>query len=218
MGGGKKIGRVKDLETEKSKEEKKKEEKPKHAEKAAEVRALVRVANTDLLGEKKIGEAIRGIRGVSYTFAKAVVVAANLPFDAKLSSLNPQQIENIEQILKNPEQFGIPTYLLNRRKEPESGKNIHLVGQDLMTQMRFDVQKQVDLKTYKGFRHMLGQPVRGQRTRAHFRAKGRVVGVMRKAVAAAMGKTVEAAKTGTTVPAVTPTVPVKTEKKIEEKK
>ncbi len=217
MGGGKKIGRIKDKETAKAEEEKKKEEKPKHVEKKVEARALVRVANTDLMGDKKVGEAIRGIKGISYTFARALIHAANIPFDVKLSTLKPEQLQKLEEIIKNPENFGIAPYILNRRKDPEVGKDVHLIGQDLTAQMRFDVQKQVDLKTYKGFRHMLGQPVRGQRTRAHFRAKGRVVGVMRKAVAAAMGKTGEAPKGGAGAPPAGGATPAKVEKKEEKK-
>ena len=34
------------------------------------------------------------------------------------------------------------------------------------------------IKSYKGWRHAMGQPVRGQRTRSHFR-KGSSVGVIK---------------------------------------
>ena len=63
----------------------------------------------------------------------------------------------------------------------------------LETAKKFDIQRMVDLKTYKGIRHMLGLPVRGQRTRSSFR-KGRVVGVVRKAVKLAMKKAEEEGK------------------------
>lgn len=188
MGSGKR-GKVKDVEKLKAEAKKKEEkkEKPK-VEKKIEPREIVRVAGTDLIGSKKVVEAIKGIKGVSHTFAKAVIVAANFPLDAKLSSLSEQQIEKLEQVIKNPSQFGIPAYLLNRRRDYETGKDLHLTGQDFSVQQKFDIQKQVDLKTYRGWRHMLGQPVRGQRTRSHFRSKGRVVGVMRKAIRIQMRK------------------------------
>lgn len=194
MGSGKR-GRVKDVDSAKAKqeEEKKKEEKSK-AEKKAEPRAIVRVAGTDLNGEKQIVHAIKGIKGIGHTFAVAACYAAGLPLHEKLSSLSETQIEKIEEVIRNPTKFGMPTFLINRRKEPATGQNVHLIGQDLTVQQRFDVQREINLKTYRGYRHMLGQPVRGQRTRAHFRGKGRVVGVMRKAVRAQMGKTEEGAK------------------------
>ena len=45
-------------------------------------------------------------------------------------------------------------------------------------QNEFDIRRLKKIKSYKGIRHSLGQPVRGQRTKAHFR-KGRAVGVKR---------------------------------------
>ena len=40
------------------------------------------------------------------------------------------------------------------------------------------MKTQKKIKGYKGIRHMLGQPVRGQRTRGNFRKnKGKVMGV-----------------------------------------
>jgi ribosomal protein S13 len=33
------------------------------------------------------------------------------------------------------------------------------------------------MKSYKGIRHSAGQPVRGQRTRSHFRAKKKATGL-----------------------------------------
>jgi small subunit ribosomal protein S13 len=62
----------------------------------------------------------------------------------------------------------------------ESGIDMHMSGSDVDVTRKFDVQRMVDKKTYKGVRHMLGLPVRGQRTKSSFR-KGRTVGVVRKA-------------------------------------
>ena len=45
----------------------------------------------------------------------------------------------------------------------------------------FDIRRMKKVRSYKGIRHLQGQPVRGQRTRAHFR-KGRSVGVTRAKV------------------------------------
>ena len=33
------------------------------------------------------------------------------------------------------------------------------------------------MRSYKGIRHIQGQPVRGQRTRSHFRVRGKSTGV-----------------------------------------
>ena len=44
-----------------------------------------------------------------------------------------------------------------------------------------DIKMLKKIKSYKGIRHSLGLPVRGQRTRSNFRKnKGKVMGVKRK--------------------------------------
>jgi small subunit ribosomal protein S13 len=92
--------------------------------------------------------------------------------------LSQEEIEKIEDCLKNPAKYNIPSFLFNRRRDPESGLDMHLVGPDVDIFRSMDIKREIELKTYKGFRHMYGQPVRGQRTRSHFR-HGRTVGVLR---------------------------------------
>jgi small subunit ribosomal protein S13 len=200
MGGSGK--KVKDLDKPKE-EEKPEEEKKKHFEKKDVARALVRVANTDLDGDKSVLIAISNIRGIGQTLAKAICTVGGFDARKKLSSFSEGEIQKLEEVIRNPEKFGVPTYFLNRRKDPEVGSDRHLIGPDLTVRQKFDIQKYIDLKTYRGWRHIFGQPVRGQRTKAHFRTKGRVVGVMRKSVMAQMGKTGEAAKTAA-APAAAP--------------
>jgi len=173
------------------------EKKPKPAEAGEkDLRAIVRVAGADLDGEKPIWRAIMGIKGVSYSLTKGIVSAAGIDYNIKLGSLNEQQLQKLEQVIKNPENFGIPVWALNRRRDIETGKDMHLTGADLDMRRKFDVKRYIDLKTYRGMRHMLGLPVRGQRTRSTFR-KGRVVGVIRKSALPTTGAAQAAATTGT---------------------
>jgi len=176
------VSRVKDVEKKEEEEEKKKKEKPKEElkkpKKAEKVEGIVRILNTDLDANKNILYGLTGIKGVSYTFSKAVIAALGLDAYRKLGSLNPEEIEKIEDCLKNPAKYNIPPFLFNRRKDPETGLDTHLIGSDVDIARSFDIKREIELKTYKGFRHMYGQPVRGQRTRSHFR-HGRTVGVLR---------------------------------------
>jgi len=158
------------------KEEKKVEKKPVVKR---EVKLVVRVANTDLDGEKKLRNALLGIKGISHAMSKAICLAAGFDPNVKLGSLSEEEIAKLEDVIKDPIKYGIPSWLLNRRREPETGKDLHLVGSDLEIARKFDIQKMIELKTYKGVRHMYGLPVRGQRTRSSFR-KGKTVGVVKK--------------------------------------
>jgi len=177
------------------KEAKKEEKKEAKApiEKKVEISAIIRVAGTDLNGEKKLINAIRGIKGVSHAMARAICTATSFDPNVKLGSLTPQEMEKLESVIKDPLSYGIPTWYVNRRKDPETGKDVYLSGSDLDVARKFDIQKMVDMKSYKGVRHMLGLPVRGQRTRSSFR-KGRVVGVVRKAIKIALAKADEEKK------------------------
>jgi small subunit ribosomal protein S13 len=165
----------------------KKPVKPVRVERQVDVRTITRVAGADLDGEKPLARAIKGIKGVSYTIGKAICNVSGFDPKRKLGSLNESEIKKLEDIIKNPANYALPAWILNRRKDRESGRDMHLSGPDLDVAKKFDIQKEIDLKTYKGFRHMLGQPVRGQRTRGHFRT-GKEVGVVRKAVRAVMTK------------------------------
>ncbi len=175
------ISRVKDEKVEK---EEKKEERPKKEEKkeVVKTKVIVRIANTDLDGEKRLAYALKGVKGIGFTMAKAICKAAGLDPSRKLSSLNESEIEKLEDVILNPSKYGIPSYLFNRRKDLESGKDLHLIGSDLEVVKKFDIERYINLKTYRGWRHMLGQPVRGQSTRSHFRERGKIVGVTKKAI------------------------------------
>jgi small subunit ribosomal protein S13 len=177
------VTRVKEPEKEKIKEEKEKKE-GKKVEKAEKPKLVVRVANTDLDGNKQLAYALTGIKGVGYMMAKAICIASGLDPRRKLNTLSNEEIELLEKVIRSPQDYGVPSFLLNRRKDLETGKDLHLVGSELEIATKFDIQRQIELKTYRGWRHMLGQPVRGQRTRSHFRQRGRVVGVMKKTVKA----------------------------------
>jgi small subunit ribosomal protein S13 len=168
-------------------EKPKKEKVEKKVVGKKEVKVVVRVMNTDLDGEKPLKNALLGIKGISHAMSKAVCLAAGFDPNIKLGSLTENEIAKLEAVIKEPKKYGIPAWMLNRRKEPETGADFHLVGADLEIARKFDIQKMIELKTYKGFRHMLGLPVRGQRTRSSFR-KGRVVGVVKKAAKVAQQK------------------------------
>jgi len=185
------LGTTKLKPMEDEKEEKKEFKKAKKPEKqrieSKDLRAIVRVLGADLDGDKPLERAIRGIKGVSYAMGKAVISASGYDGSVKLGSLHEEDIHKIEDVIKYPQNYGIPPWMLNRRKDRETGKDVHFSGVDFEVTRKFDIQRMIDMRSYKGVRHMLGLPVRGQRTRSSFR-KGRVVGVIRKSVLAQAAK------------------------------
>jgi small subunit ribosomal protein S13 len=159
---------------------------PQQAKPAAtpEIRHLVRIANTDLDGKKSIGFVLADIKGVGIPFAHAACRKAGIDVTKKAGKLTDTEAKRIEEIIKNPVHAGIPGWLTNRRRDPETGQDRHLLSGDLQFTTENDIRTMKKIRSYKGVRHMLGQPVRGQRTRSHFRKnKGKVMGVRRSAAA-----------------------------------
>ena len=152
------------------------------------MKELVRIANADIPGKRLLYHALRSISGVSYSFSNAVCKTLNLNVHQKIGELSDEELQRIEQLIRKPE--GLPQYLLNRRKDMETGKDLHVIGTDLKLQKEFDIRLMKKIKTYRGMRHAFGLPVRGQRTRGNFR-RGVAVGVMKKATKVAAAASTE---------------------------
>jgi len=174
------VSRVKDVDRKEERKEMKKSLKETLLKKEKErARTIIRLVDADLDGEKPLRRALMGIKGISFAMSKAICAAGNFDPNRKLKELSEEELKKLEEIIRNPVKHGIPPFLVNRRKDPETGEDLHLVGEEVKIRMNFDIQKMIELKTYRGWRHKLGLPVRGQKTRSHFR-KGRTVGVVKK--------------------------------------
>ncbi len=162
------------------------------APKGPELKHLVRIANTDIDGKKTISFALSKIKGVGIPFAHAACRIANVDLQKKTGALSDAEVKKIEEVIKDPIKAGLPAWFVNRRYDYETGQHKHLLSGDLQFAIENDIKIMKKIKCYKGVRHMLAQPVRGQRTRSNFRKnKGKVLGVRRSATAKAAsgGKT-----------------------------
>ena len=170
--------------TEKSKKTKEKKEaekeKPKKKEHKDDFRYIVRIANTDLDGEKTLVHGLTSIKGVGMHMSTLVVDTAGIDRYIKIGDLTDSQIEKIKETLENVNKTA-PGWMLNHRKDYDTGKNIHLIGSDIDMRLRDQINILKKIRSYKGVRHEQGLPVRGQRTRAHGRI-GLAMGVSRKGV------------------------------------
>lgn len=150
-------------------------------------RLIVRVLNTDIDGTIKVPYALAKVKGIGVNLGYAIARVAGIDPSMRIGSLSEKQVEKIEQIAKNPVKYGIPAWMVNRRFDPSTGEDRHLLGADLDLAIKEDIQTMIRTKSWKGIRHSLGLKVRGQRTRTTGRT-GMTVGVSRKAAAAAQQK------------------------------
>lgn len=127
---------------------------------------LIRILSKDIEGKMKLYPALTKIKGVSWTLSNAACKKLKLDKNRKIGNLNEEEIKKVEEFLKKPE---LPKHLFNRQKDFETGESKHLTGTDLDLRKDFDIKRLKKIKSYRGLRHTSGQPLRGQRTKAHFR-------------------------------------------------
>ncbi len=152
-----------------------------------QVRAIIRMAGRDLNGNKPLLVALRDIKGLNFTLALAIIRALRLDPSIRLGRLNDAQLQTLERAILNPRSLNLPGWILNRRKDLETGQDLHLLESDLMLKVKDDIEREKLMNSWRGFRHSLGLKVRGQRTRTTGR-KGLTVGVRKKAVQAAQAQ------------------------------
>ena len=130
-------------------------------------------------GSKRLCYALSRIKGVGINLAYAIVNALNLNPDLKVGELTDEFISKIEDAIRDPPKYGVPLWFLNRRKDLETSRDLHLIGSDLDLKVKADIDLMKEIKSWRGVRHALGLRVRGQRTRTTGR-KGKTVGVKKK--------------------------------------
>lgn len=163
------------------------------AEEKQQIKPFFRVMNTDLIGEKPISQALLKIHGVGFSLASSICNTLGIPKVKKAGLLTEVDAKKIESLLKEAKH--LPGWMLNRRNDELTGETKHLTGSDLKFALETDVKKLKRIRTYRGFRHAIGQPTRGQRTRSHFR-HGRAVGVQKSKIAKASAAAVPVKEKG----------------------
>ncbi len=144
-----------------------------------EFKHMVRIARRDVDGNKTVVNALADIRGVGIALSGAICSSMGLDLDQKIGYLSDDKVNEIEEAIRNPTKYDVPEWMLNRRNDYETGGTVHLIESDLMMSLRDDLNRMKKIRSYKGRRHEVGLPVRGQRTKSTFR-KGSSVGVRRR--------------------------------------
>jgi len=142
---------------------------------------IVRLHGSNLDGTKLIPYGLCELKGVGIRVARTMIKRLGLDPTQRLGSINDADVKRLEEILDNPASHGIPLWMLNRRKDLKTGRDIHLLASDLTLREKEDVDIMRETRSWKGERHARGLKVRGQRTKTTAR-KGRSVGVSRARV------------------------------------
>ncbi|MBC7221343.1 30S ribosomal protein S13 [Candidatus Bipolaricaulota bacterium] len=107
---------------------------------------MARIAGINLPAKKRIAVALTYIYGIGPSRARQILERTGVAPDTKVMDLTEQDVTAL-------------------RREVES----QLVEGDLRRQVRANVQRMIDIGCYRGLRHKVGLPVRGQKTRTNAR-------------------------------------------------
>lgn len=122
---------------------------------------MARVAGVDIQDQKRVWVALTNIFGIGNVTSKKITKALNISDETKVKDLNEAKLDELRKYLEQ-----------NHKVEGE------------LRQMVFrDIKRLKDIKSYRGLRHKVGLPVRGQRTRhnAHTRkGKAQPVGGLKR--------------------------------------
>ncbi|MCI4335145.1 MAG: 30S ribosomal protein S13 [Thermoplasmata archaeon] len=142
-------------------------------------RYIVRMSGSDLDGRRPTALAVTGVRGVGLRVAEAACRIAQVNGAEMIGNLPETTVDGLEAVL-NDLPNRVPAWMVNRPEEIPGGETRHVLGGDLETARRDDVNLLKMIRSYKGVRHERGQKVRGQRTRSNGRT-GMAAGVLKKA-------------------------------------
>ena len=109
---------------------------------------MARIAGINIPDHKHAVIALTSIYGVGKTRSKAILAAAGIAEDVKISELSEGQIDTLlDEVAK------------------------FVVEGDLRREISMSIKRLMDLGCYRGLRHRRGLPVRGQRTKTNSRTR-----------------------------------------------
>jgi small subunit ribosomal protein S13 len=144
-----------------------------------EYRYIVRIMGTDVQGTHKTSYAVSHVKGVSSSLSTAILRKAGVNPDLRVGFLTESDVSKIEDVIRDPVKYNIPAWMFNRRKDTETGKDIHVLSADLAFKVKTDIDGAKEIRSWRGYRHAYSLKVRGQRTKTTGRA-GKSLGVKKK--------------------------------------
>ena len=113
---------------------------------------MARIVGVDLPKNKRGEIGLTYIFGIGRSTANKILEKAGVDKDVKVKDWNDEQISRIRQIIN---------------------ENLKVEG-ELRSQVQLNIKRLMDIGSYRGIRHRLGLPVRGQSTKNNARTrKGR---------------------------------------------
>lgn len=110
---------------------------------------MARIAGVDLPREKRIEIGLTYIFGIGLSTSKKILTATGINPDTRVKNLTDDEAQKLRSELEN---------------------NYKVEG-DLRREIGMNIKRLMDIGCYRGLRHRLGLPVRGQHTKTNARTR-----------------------------------------------
>ncbi len=110
---------------------------------------MPRIAGVDLPREKRIDIALTYIYGIGRYSAKEILAKAGVAPEKRMNEITEEEAAKLREIIEGE----------------------YTIEGDLRREIQSNIQRLVEIGTYRGLRHRRGLPVRGQRTRTNARTR-----------------------------------------------
>ena len=110
---------------------------------------MARIAGIDLPKNKHMDRALTYIYGIGLSSAREILDKADLPYQMNSDDLSADEVTKIRKIIESD----------------------YVVEGDRRREVSMDIKRLTDLGCYRGRRHRLGLPTRGQRTKTNARTR-----------------------------------------------
>ena len=110
---------------------------------------MARIAGVDLLNNKRGEIGLTYIFGIGRSSARKILTDCGIDFDTKVSEWDDDQIAKIRSIIANE----------------------YKIEGELRSVVNMNIKRLMDIGCYRGIRHRIGLPVRGQSTKNNARTR-----------------------------------------------
>ena len=110
---------------------------------------MARIAGVDLPRDKRVEIGLTYIYGIGLTLSKEILAKTGINPDTRVRDLTEEEVAKIREVLDSD----------------------YKVDGDLRREESLNIKRLIEINSYRGKRHRMGLPLRGQRTKTNARTR-----------------------------------------------
>lgn len=110
---------------------------------------MARIAGVDIPRNKRVEISLTYVFGIGKSTSQKILKELEINPDTRVKDLTDDEVNRIRKVVEND----------------------YKVAGELMKEVRLNIKRLMDIKSYRGLRHRNGLPVRGQKTKTNARTR-----------------------------------------------